>query len=153
MEYQCHDCSKPIRVGDLYYHRRTDFTILCLVCFNQRKTQWLKLRDVRGKKENLLSDLRRGSWTASQLHTKYGSSYSKWIRDLKLKGHPIWRTRIGGAVIYHIQEDEYPGIRCRKCGRFFDTTPDTITAKKHLCPDCLASLGILGAVAKGPTGN
>jgi len=141
-EYQCHDCSKTIRAGDLYYNRRTDFTILCMPCYEMRKARWLKLRDVGGRKKSLLADLRRGSWSAGQLHMKYGSSYNKWIRDLKQEGHPIWRRKNRGEVIYYLQEEEDPGTKCRLCGRLFLAGDDAETAKRKLCLDCLASQGI-----------
>ena len=149
-EYQCHDCSTVIRAGDLYYNRHTDFTILCMKCYEARNQRWRKLRDSSEKEREMLTDLRLHEREAHDLQDKYGTRYISLLRKLRMKGHAIWRTRLHGHVIYHIEETQEPGVRCQDCGRLFTAPPDTITAKRRLCPDCFASLGIMSPFRRVP---
>jgi hypothetical protein len=148
-EYRCKDCLRVIQIGELYYRRDKDETIYCMECYEPRRDRWLRQHDARDRKLSLLRDLRARSWTAGELISRYGSSYSRWIRDLKMAGEPIWRTRIGGEVVYHFQADELPENerKCKGCGRLVVARPEIITARRDLCPDCFASLGIFAAIS------
>lgn len=94
----------------------------------------------------MLSDLRGGVQTARELQNAYGPSYISLLRKLKMKGHPIWKTARHGEVLYRLDEEGYPILKCRLCGRLSRAAPSSLTAKHGLCADCLASQGILSAL-------
>jgi len=148
VEYKCHDCSDVIRVGDLYYNRRTDFTILCIPCYEARNKRWRQLRDTSDNARSMLRDLRRAEQTSRELQERYGTRYISLLRKLTMKGHPIWKTSTHGQVTYRLEEDNHSTTRCRFCGRFFSAAPDTMAVRGKLCPDCLASEGILSPIRK-----
>jgi len=77
-----------------------------MACYTPRRRRWLDNRDSSATKMELLKDLKRKAWSASELQRRYGMNYTKWIRDLKLEGHPIWRMREGGRVLYYFERSE-----------------------------------------------
>ncbi len=105
-EYECHDCSAPILPGEMYFHRYSDFTILCMACKRARSERWRKLRDTSEKEERLFADLRRQPQGAGYLNEKYGRLYISLIRKLKMKGATIWRKRVGMRIYYRLEEDK-----------------------------------------------
>jgi hypothetical protein len=78
-DYTCHDCSCAIRAGELYFNLYKDFTVLCMECYDKRKERWTALRDMSGRRKQLLADLGDQPWAASDLQRKYGSAYIKWM--------------------------------------------------------------------------
>jgi hypothetical protein len=105
MEYQCQDCAGVIHVGDTYYNRNKDYTILCMECYRKRNELWRRKRDTSAREQSLLEDLRKRPRTALELQTKYGTGYTRLLRKLRLNGYPVGRRRDGMAVHYYLDEE------------------------------------------------
>ena len=103
-DYVCHDCSRTIHARDLYFNRYKDFTVLCMECYSNRRERWKALRDMSGRRKQLLDDLRDRPWAAADLHEKYGSAYIKLVRSLQMSGFPVGRHRVGPSVYYFLDE-------------------------------------------------
>jgi len=73
-------------------------------CYSNRRERWKALRDMSGRRKQLLDDLRDRPWAAGDLHEKYGSAYIKLVRGLQMSGLPVRRHRVGPSVYYVLDE-------------------------------------------------
>ncbi len=100
-----------IHVGDVYFNRRTDFTILCMPCWEARQARWREMRDTSEREHSLLEDIRDQPRSARELQEKYGALYVRLFRKLRMKGYPVGRHRVGSSVYYFVEEDSSKSLR------------------------------------------
>lgn len=143
-DYRCHDCSRTIRRGELYFNRHTDFTVLCISCLEIRKERWAKLRDTEPIKQRILDDLRsKGPMSSQDLREKYGTSFLSWIRQLKAAGYPIMRSRAPSNHYVYYLETEAQLRQCDDCGRtYWAAFVGEPPRLQRLCDACLHRLRV-----------
>lgn len=134
-EKECKECHKVIKKGELHHLRHFDYTIYCKDCYERKSSDYCRrMEESKKKYEALVEMLCNNSYSAKELHDKFGGNYSTMLKKLRRDGYPIARYRNSNNVVFSIEKENGD---CAICGESFTFVPMVGCIPHFLCDQCI----------------